>query len=78
MTLQDQETLAPASTAIITDSTPPQNTAQQAKKQSVFGSFWIETTEFALPVEVVQEVVNEPEQLTSVPLSPPHVLGLFY
>ena len=44
---------------------------------NVFGSFWIDETEFALPVDVVREVVNQPENLTQVPLSPPHIIGLF-
>lgn len=43
----------------------------------VFGSFWIDRTEFALPVGVLQEVVNEPKSYTPVPLSPAHVVGLF-
>ena len=43
----------------------------------VFGSFWIGRTEFALPVGVIQEVVNEPAGYSQVPLSPPHVRGLF-
>ena len=45
--------------------------------RDVFGSFWIDKTEFALPVTVIQEVVNEPECYSPVPLSPPHVIGLF-
>lgn len=43
----------------------------------VFGSFWIDDTEFALPVDVIQEMVAEPESFAPVPLSPPHLLGVF-
>ncbi|MFK7996322.1 MAG: chemotaxis protein CheW [Granulosicoccus sp.] len=44
---------------------------------SIYGSFSIGTSEFALPVSVVQQVVNEPENYSSVPLSPDFLLGLF-
>ncbi|MEM8729336.1 MAG: chemotaxis protein CheW [Pseudomonadota bacterium] len=43
----------------------------------IFGSFWIEDTEFAIPVDAVQEVVNEPGGYTPVPMSPPHMIGVF-
>lgn len=43
----------------------------------IYGSFWIGGTEFALPVSVIQEVVNEPESYAPVPLSPSHMTGLF-
>ena len=46
-------------------------------KAEIFGSFWIDGTEFALPVSVIQEVVNEPENFTPVPLSSPFMTGLF-
>ena len=46
-------------------------------KPDILGSFWIGGTEFALPVDVMQEVVEEPEVFTPVPQSPPHVPGLF-
>lgn len=44
---------------------------------TVFGSFWLDGTEFALPVKFIQEMVGEPEAFAAVPLSPPHVLGVF-
>lgn len=44
---------------------------------SIYGSFSIGASEFALPVSVVQQVVNEPEQYSSLPLSPGYLLGLF-
>lgn len=43
----------------------------------IYGSFWINKTEFALPVSVIQEVVNEPQSFTPVPLSPDFMVGLF-
>ncbi|CUH80179.1 Coupling protein CheW [Tritonibacter multivorans] len=63
---------------------PPETTAgeddplsAQAREVETFGSFLIGEMEFALPVGVVQEVVNEPEEVSPVPLSPPHMIGLF-
>ena len=44
---------------------------------NVYGSFWIDQTEFALPVEVIREMVAEPDRFAPVPLSPPHVMGVF-
>ncbi|MGG7565368.1 chemotaxis protein CheW [Rhodovulum sp. DZ06] len=44
---------------------------------SIFGSFWLDGSEFALRVGVVREVVNEPETISAMPLSPPFMLGLF-
>lgn len=46
-------------------------------KPSIYGSFGLAGSEFALPVSVVQEVVNEPSGYTPVPLSPDYLLGLF-
>ena len=46
-------------------------------KLSIYGSFSLGGSEFALPVGVVQEVVNEPAGYTTVPLSPDYLLGLF-
>jgi len=51
---------------------------ERDSRSEIYGSFWINKTEFALPVRVVQEVVNEPEGYAPVPLSPPHMLGIFY
>lgn len=44
---------------------------------AIFGTFFLEKTEFALPVSAIREVVNEPDQISSVPLCPPFVKGLF-
>lgn len=43
----------------------------------IYGSFWIDKTEFALPVKAIREVVSEPEVVSSVPLAPPYLKGLF-
>lgn len=43
----------------------------------VFGSFHLGDVEFALPIAALQEVVNFPERITPVPLSPAFLLGLF-
>ena len=44
---------------------------------TVYGSFWIDQTEFALPVDVIQEMVAEPGKFAPVPLSPSHMVGVF-
>lgn len=44
---------------------------------TIFGSFWIDEAEFALPVSAIREVVNEPERTSTVPLAPPCVSGFF-
>ncbi|MFK8079824.1 MAG: chemotaxis protein CheW [Granulosicoccus sp.] len=49
----------------------------EARGMSIYGSFSIGASEFALPVSVVQEVVNDPEHYYSVPLSPDYLSGLF-
>ena len=43
----------------------------------IYGTFWLDETEFALEVGAIQEVVNEPEAISAVPLSPAYLLGLF-
>ncbi|WP_264210557.1 chemotaxis protein CheW [Leisingera thetidis] len=47
------------------------------RKSGIYGSFLIGGSEFAIPVTSVQEVVNEPEDISPVPLSPSYMLGLF-
>ena len=46
-------------------------------ENKIYGSFKLGSTEFALPVDSVQEVVNEPVAYSSVPLAPSYLLGLF-
>ena len=45
--------------------------------REIFGSFFLSGTEFAISVKHVQEVVNPPENYSSLPLSPDYLLGLF-
>ena len=47
------------------------------RKLTIFGSFWLDTAEFALPVGAIREVVNEPGRISEVPLAPCFVRGLF-
>ncbi len=44
---------------------------------SIFGSFYLAGSEFAVSVSYVQEVVNAPTKYTSVPLAPTYLKGLF-
>jgi purine-binding chemotaxis protein CheW len=43
----------------------------------LFGSFLLDTDEFALPALCIREVVNLPERITVVPLGPPYLEGMF-
>ncbi|MEM9099410.1 MAG: chemotaxis protein CheW [Pseudomonadota bacterium] len=43
----------------------------------LYGSFWIDETEFALGANSIQEVVNEPQEISALPLSPEYLIGLF-
>ncbi len=62
---------------------PPPNPATDDRpatgsaKAHIFGSFWIDRSEFALPVSAIREVVNEPENISRVPLAPAFMTGLF-
>ena len=68
----------PPSRALLSPSeTPSADPVTANVVTSLYGSFWIDKTEFAIPVEVIQEMVGEPASFTPVPLSPPHMLGLF-
>ncbi|GGE50300.1 hypothetical protein GCM10011360_41680 [Primorskyibacter flagellatus] len=49
----------------------------RAGLQKIYGSFWLDQTEFALGASVIKEVVNEPATVSPVPLSPPFMQGLF-
>ncbi len=48
-----------------------------AAQPSIYGSFLVDNAEFALSVNNVQEVVNEPSSYSAVPLAPDYLLGLF-
>ncbi|MFS4457946.1 chemotaxis protein CheW [Bdellovibrio sp. HCB2-146] len=43
----------------------------------MFASFRLGTTELAIPISSLQEVVNYPEKITLVPLAPQYLTGLF-
>lgn len=46
------------------------------KKSSIYGSFLLDNSEYALSVESIQEVINEPSEYTTIPFTQPYVLGL--
>ena len=54
---------------------PPQAGAGAAIE--LFGSFMLGGSEFALPALCIREVVNYPERMTSVPLAPSYLEGMF-
>lgn len=43
----------------------------------LFGSFFLDKEEFALPASCIREVVNFPEKITAIPLSPLFLTGIF-
>lgn len=48
-----------------------------ASEKKIYGSFYLNDSEFAISVVHVQEVVNSPQTFTSLPLAPPYLKGLF-
>lgn len=62
---------------------PPQDTSlplgggAKRGQSDKYGSFLIADSEFAISVSALQEIVNEPEDVSPVPLAPPFMLGLF-
>ena len=70
------------------DAPVPQDTRQQAARAlgaarassgtlELFGSFHLGEHEFAIPASAIREVVNFPDKMTPVPLSPPFLEGVF-
>ncbi|MFK7877295.1 MAG: chemotaxis protein CheW [Paracoccaceae bacterium] len=55
----------------------PREDEQQSTQTTTYGSFWINRSEFALPVDTIREIVTEPDEIISVPLSAPFLKGLF-
>lgn len=49
----------------------------EAMKKQIFCTFMISHTELAIDVRAVQEVVNYPEQIIKMPLSPSFLIGVF-
>ncbi|GGC84805.1 chemotaxis protein CheW [Undibacterium terreum] len=52
---------------------PPVNAAGS----ELFGSFLLGRDEFSLPASCIREVVNYPEKMSTLPLSPPFLEGMF-
>jgi purine-binding chemotaxis protein CheW len=56
---------------------------EEVKEQSLnnsielYGSFFVDSTEFAIHVDFLQEVVSLPEKLIKIPLAPPFLVGVF-
>ena len=48
-----------------------------AATTELFGSFFLGLDEFALPANSIREVVNYPDKVTPIPLSPPFLDGIF-
>jgi purine-binding chemotaxis protein CheW len=51
--------------------------ANQSTTTNIYGSFFVDTTEFAIPIDNLQEVVNFPDKITRMPLAPSFMLGVF-
>jgi len=49
----------------------------EKKRNEIYGSFYLEETEFAINVSSIQEVVNYPERIIPMPLSPTFMVGVF-
>ena len=45
--------------------------------RGMFGTFYLNEVEFALPIDQIQEVVNYPEKITPMPLNNNFLLGIF-
>lgn len=60
--------------------TPPIRTSSKQATMpdiAVYGSFSLAGSEFALSAQSIQEVVNEPDSYSQIPLSPDYLLGVF-
>ncbi|KIC30493.1 chemotaxis protein CheW [Leisingera sp. ANG-S5] len=55
----------------------PHNVRAKRGKPDKYGSFLIDDSEFAISVSALQEIVNEPDEISPVPLAPSYMLGLF-
>lgn len=75
--MTDQSILTDHGTAVANSVVKPTKPARKMLEKETFGSFIIHDMEFALPVEVVREVVNEPQEVSPVPLCPSYMIGLF-
>ncbi|MES2106019.1 MAG: chemotaxis protein CheW [Pseudomonadota bacterium] len=50
---------------------------QDAGGSELFGSFFLGPDEFSLPASCIREVVNFPDKISALPLSPPFMEGMF-
>jgi purine-binding chemotaxis protein CheW len=74
------EELAPAPTATTTATAPQAASAAVAAlvtTAQMYGSFLLDEEEFALPALSIREVVNFPDRIVPIPLSPPYLEGIF-
>lgn len=71
------QSLTSVEATLTTPATPTKARNAAPDDIEVFGSFHLGDVEFALPIAALQEVVNFPERITPVPLSPAFLLGLF-
>jgi len=50
---------------------------QTLEQKELFGSFFLEKTELAVSINYIQEVVNFPTNITTMPLAPDYLIGVF-
>ena len=67
-------TITTTNTTITTTATPSR---AEVAGVELFGSFFLGDDEFALPAHCIHEVVNFPEKITAIPLSPHFLEGVF-
>jgi purine-binding chemotaxis protein CheW len=53
------------------------STQTKTTRHQVYGSFYLNETELVLGVEHIQEVVNFPAKVTTIPLAPDYLVGIF-
>ncbi|MFK7893845.1 MAG: chemotaxis protein CheW [Granulosicoccus sp.] len=74
------EPMVPADSGVvvaINSSVPDPMAPETGKEVSTYGSFSLAGTEFALSAQSIQEVVNEPQDYSPIPLAPAYLLGVF-
>ncbi|MEJ0004347.1 MAG: chemotaxis protein CheW [Pararobbsia sp.] len=60
-----------------TDVLASSNRVADALASSLYGTFFLARVELALPVEAIQEVVTFPARVTTIPLAPAFLIGVF-
>lgn len=71
--LDTSSATAPIVDAAVRSGEPP----KPEMTSTIYGTFHLAGSEFALAVDAIQEVVNEPAHFEPIPLSPDYILGLF-